>query len=185
MQRVLLLILITFIMTVSLNAQTSKEIDFAKRLVDVFKSKNFGNYKQFIPTKADFEALYKDTGLIRGLRVNTDEKYKKAIETYEKNVDSSYKAEFNRLLKKGDKLGVDWTQITFLKLVSHKNKSKNSNKTFLSGYINFKYQDTIYVLFGLEAMEITGDYKINMIRTVQKGRVGQYVDPDLLNDGDL
>ena len=181
----LLLLLVTLTMTITSSGQTSKETDFAKKIVDVFKSKNLDNYKQLTPTKADVEELYNDKGVIRGLGVDNDEKYKKALETYEKSADSNYRAQFNRLLKKGDKLGIDWTQITFLKFVFHKDKPKNSDKTFLSGHVNFKYKETVYVLFGLEAMCIKGDYKINMIRTVQKGGVGQYVDPDLLDDDDL
>ncbi len=185
MHRLFLLLLVTFTMTLTSSGQTSKEMNFAKKIIDAFISKSFDNYKQLTPTKADVEKLYKDKGVIRGLAVDSDEKYNKALETYEKSADSNYRAEFNRLLKKGDKLGIDWTQITFQKSVFHKDKPKSSDNTFLSGHINFKYKDMVYVLFGLEAMGIKGDYKINMIRTVQKGKVVQYVDPDLLDNDDL
>ncbi len=172
-------------MTLTSSGQTSKETNFAKKIIDVFKSKNFDNYKQLTPTKTDFEELYNDKGITRGLGIDNDEKYKKALETYEKSADSNYRVEYNRLLKNGEKAGIDWTQITFLKFIFHKDKPKDSDKTFLDGHINFKYKDTVYVLFGLEAMEINGDYKISIIRTVQKGGVGHYVDPDLLDDDDL
>lgn len=71
-----------------------------------------------------------------------------------KNIDSVYRAEFNRLLIKGDKFDIDWSQITFLKFIFQKDKPKNSDITSLSGHVNFKYKDTVYVMFGLEAMEI-------------------------------
>lgn len=74
MQKLLLLLFVTFI-TLSSSGQTSKEKDFAQRTVAVFKSKNFDSYKQLAPTKADFEKLYNDKGMIRGLSLNNDEHY--------------------------------------------------------------------------------------------------------------
>jgi hypothetical protein len=41
------------------------------------------------------------------------------------------------------------------------------------------------VLFGIEALELASGYKLNGIRTVQKGGVKEYVNPDLMDDEDL
>jgi hypothetical protein len=182
MHKLVLLLFVSFTMAFTSMGQTSKEIEFAKKIVDVFTSKSFDNYKRLTPTKADIEELYNDKGVIHGLGVNSDEKYMKAMASFEKTADSNYRAEFNRILIKGNEIGIDWTQITFLKFVFQADKPENSNITFLSGHINFKYKDSVYVLFGLEAAETKSGYKINMIRTVLKGGVGQYVDLDLLDD---
>src|SRR4051794_2723337 len=95
MYKLFLLLLATLTMTLTSSGQTSKEADFAKKIIDAFKSKSFDNYKQLTPTKADFEELYNDKGIIRGLAVDNDAKYNKALETYEKSADSNYRAEFN------------------------------------------------------------------------------------------
>lgn len=70
----------------------------------------------------------------------------------------------------------------FLKFTSKQDKIKNSDKIILNGNINFKYQDSIYVLPVLEAMKINGAYKVNMIGTVQKGRAGKNNNADLTDN---
>ena len=165
-----LLLLTTFIMTLSSHGQNSKETDFAKKVIEAFKSKSFDKFKLLLPTKADFEELHSDKSVVRGLLINTDDKYNKVLESYDKGIDSAYKSKFNRLLTKGDKLNIDWTQILFLKFTPKKDKPKNSDMTFLSGRIHFKYQGSVYILSALEALEINGDYKLSMIGNVQQGK---------------
>jgi hypothetical protein len=155
-------------MTVSANGQTSQETEFAKKIIEVFKAKSFDSFKMLLPTKADFEKLNSDTGMVRGLFADTDEKYKEVLDSYDKKIDSAYESEFNRLLKEGDSLNIDWTQITFLKFTFKKSKPKNSDKIMLSGFINFRYEDSVYRLSVLGAMKINGEYKVNIIRLLSR-----------------
>jgi len=55
----------------------------------------------------------------------------------------------------------------------------------VSGHLNFTCNGKNYVLFGIEATDFTNGLKLSRIRTVQKGGVKEYVDPDLMDDADL
>jgi hypothetical protein len=59
------------------------------------------------------------------------------------------------------------------------------DKKSLSGHLNFMYKDTTYVIFGIEAIELSSGYKISNVRTILKGGVEEYIDPNLLDDEDL
>jgi hypothetical protein len=96
-----------------------------------------------------------------------------------------YRKEFDRLISKGLKLGIDWTVVKKAKFVFKDNQPINSTIRSLSGHLNFIYKDTTYVIFGIEALKLSSGYKISDIRGILKGNVEQWVDPDSLEDDDL
>lgn len=83
------------------------------------------------------------------------------------------------------KLGINWTEIKKAKFIFKEAKPINSEKKSLSGHLNFIYNDTTYVIFGIEAIELSSGYKISDIRTILKGGIEKFVEPDLLDDEDL
>lgn len=172
-------IILTFIMTFTSNGQTSKETDFAQKITEAFKSKSFDNYKKLTSDKNDFEEFIADIQKNSLPGVNSD-KWIKSIREYGKEVDSTFKTAFDSLTKEGNIIGIDRTEVKFKKFAYRTDNPANFSKTILRGYINFTYKDTTYVLFGLEALELSSGYKISFIRAVNKGEFNEYVNPDVL-----
>jgi hypothetical protein len=177
------LLLLTFTMTLTSIGQTSKENDFAKKVLEAFKSKDYKTYKNILTTRKDLEELFADIQQHDG--VQRQQEWKQSLKKFDEQADSTYQAEFKRILEKGEKLGIDWTQVQFTNFVFRADKAVNSSKTSLTGHINFVCKGSTYILFGVEAMELSNGYKLNMLRTVQKGGLSEYVDPDLMDDDDI
>lgn len=111
--------------------------------------------------------------------------FKNPLAKFDEQADSTYKAQFTRILNKGEQLGIDWKDVVFSDFIYKADKAVNSSKSSVSGHLNFTCKGKTYVLFGIEATELTNGLKLSSIRTVQKGGVKEYVDPDLMDDADL
>ena len=170
-------------MTLPSTGQTSKENDFAEKVLESFKSKDYDTYKNILASRKDLEELFAD--IQQHDAIQRPSEWKHTLEKFDQQADSTYQAEFKRILQKGEKLGIDWSQAKFSNFLFQTDKAANSSKTSLSGHINFTCKGTTYVLFGLEATELSNGYKVNMLRTVQKGGVTEYIDPDLMDDEDI
>jgi hypothetical protein len=166
-------------MTLTTTIPTVKEINFAQQIVEAFRSKSFYNYRKLATTKKDFEEIILDVQ--HHDRSGKKEEWQKALVMFEEQADSAYRAEFNRIIEEGEIIGVDWNQINLLKFVYQADKPVNSSKTSLHGHINFTFKGKNYVLFGVEAIELSSGYKINMIKTVQEGMIRKYVAPDFMD----
>ena len=122
---------------------------------------------------------------INHIPASEQKRFEKNLKMFADSADLYYRKDFERLLNKGEKLGIDWTLIKKSTFVFKTDKTVNSDKKSLTGHLNFKYKDTTYVFFGIEAIELSSGYKISSIRTILKGGVVQFVDPDLLDDEDM
>jgi len=170
-------------MTLSSPGRSSKENDFAQKVLETFKTKNFDKYQTLTINGKDFEELLND--IQQHERIERHGELKDTLNKFNKERDSAFKKEFNRIIEKGEELGIDWIQVSFSKFVFQTDNPSNSSKTSLSGHINFTYKGTTYVLFGVEATELSGGYKLNMLRALQRGGIEEYVDPDLMDDADI
>lgn len=183
MHKPLILFALITIMTSTSSGQRSKENILAQKILDAFKSKSFDHYKQVLLDRKNLEELMLDVQERDG--IDRQEEWKRMLEKFDQQADSTFGAEFKRIIAKGEKLGIDWAEVRFSDFVYKSSKAVNSSMTSLSGHINFQCRGINYVLFGLEATEYTDGYKANGLRTVQKGGVKRYVDPDLMDDEDL
>lgn len=164
--------------------QNLKENGFALKVLGALKSRNFEDYKKVMVNKKDLEELFAD--LAKNDKImRLQDPPNNPLERFDKEADSTFRAEFNRIIRKGESLGIDWAHVDFSDFIYKADKPVNSSKTSLNGHLNFTYNGSTYVLFGIEALELANGYKLNGIRTVQKGGVKEYVDPDLLDDEDL
>jgi hypothetical protein len=185
MQKFILLLLATLIMAINSTGQTFKPADLADKIIIAFQTKNFDNYKHLLIDTTDYKEFLND--FFKNNHIPDDQKkeFSEKSKYFADSAGIEYRKEFDRLISKGEKLGIDWAQIKKSKFIFKDDKPTNSDKKSLSGHLNFIYQDTTYVIFGIEAIELSTGYKISGIRSVLKGGVGQYVDPGLLDDDDL
>ena len=183
MYRLLFLFVLTFIMTLPSIGQTSKENDLAKKVLESFRSKDYDAYKSILASRKDLEELFAD--IQQHDDVQRPDEWKQTLEKFDQQADSTYRAKFEYILEKGEKLGIEWSKATFTNFIFKTQKAVNSSKISLSGHINFTCNGITYILFGLEATELSSGYKVNMLRTVQKGGLSEYVDPGLMDDGDI
>jgi len=185
MRKLKLLFLATFFMTTDSIGQISQPNELADKIIASFQTKDFVSYRKLLLTTADYKEFLNDYFKSNHIPESGQKEFADIERKFADSADIKFQMEFNRLLNKGVKLDIDWTQIKRAKFVFKEVKPVNSDKKSLSGHLNFIYKDTIYVIFGIEGIELSSGYKISNIRTILKGRVGQYIDPDLLDEQDL
>ena len=172
-------------MTTNSTSQTINPNDLADKIIAAFQTKNFIEYRKLLPITADYKEFLNDFFKSNHIPASEQQEYAEKEKLFADSAEIQFKKEFDRLLNKGMKLGIDWAQIRKSKFVFRDDKPVNSDKKSLSGHLNFIYKDTTYVIFGIEAIELSSGYKISNIRTILKGCVGQFIDPDLLDDEDM
>jgi hypothetical protein len=185
MRKFELLFLAIAFMTTKSNGQTLQPSDLADKIVYAFQTKDFEIYKKLLIDSGDYKEFMNDFFKNNHIPQSEQQRFVEKEKIFADSADLKYRKEFERLLKKGEKLSIDWTKIKKDTFVFKVDEPVNSNKKALTGYLNFTYKNTVYVFFGIEAMELSSGYKISNIRTILKGGVEQYVNPDLLDNGDL
>lgn len=185
MQKFILLFLATIIMAINSTGQALKPADLADKIITAFKAKDFDSYKQLLIDSTDYLEMLEDYFKNNHIPQTEKERFLKMGKQFADSGAAENRKEFDRLISKGEKLGINWTKIEVSKFVFKNDKPTNSDKKALSGHLNFIFKDTTYVIFGIEATELSSGYKISSIRTILKGGVKQYVDPDLLDDADM
>jgi hypothetical protein len=166
-----LFILLFFALSVTLasSGQSVMQIHFAKKVLQAFKAKDFNSYKSVAINKKDLEEILTD-GRLHG-KIPRQDDYNIALTKFDEKADSSYKAEFNRIFKKGEQLGIEWKNVVLTDFVLKAQKAVNAFKTSITGHLNFICKGKNYVLFGIEAIELTSGLKLSSIRTVQEMRL--------------
>jgi len=185
MRQFKLIFIATIFMTSNSIGQTFKPNEIADKLFTAFQTKSYESYKKLLFNTSDYQESLNDFFKNNNVGDSERKEFAEKKKLFADSADSQYRKEFERLLNKGVKLGIDWTKIRKGKFVFKEANAVNSYKKSLSGHLNFLYNDSTYVIFGIEAIELSSGYKISDIRTVLKGGVGQYVDPDLLDDDDM
>jgi hypothetical protein len=185
MQKIILVLISTIIMPVNSSGQNSESDSLADKVIAAFQSKNFEKFKKLMLDTADYEEFIKDLIESNHIPESERDKFRKRDKPSAEVVKMQYRKEFDRLISKGLKLGIDWTVVKKAKFVFKDNQPINSTIRSLSGHLNFIYKDTTYVIFGIEALKLSSGYKISDIRGILKGNVEQWVDPDSLEDDDL
>lgn len=160
--------------------QSAAPDNLGRQLFDVFKSGDFEKFKLLLFNSADYKEVLTDP--FRSSPGTESQEVQRKVALFDRSAASEYRKLYNRLIRKGEKTGIDWTSIEFGKFVYKEDKPVNSSKKFVSGHLNFTAHGVSYTLFGIEAMQFAGGYKISGIRSVLKGSVGEHVDPDLLEE---
>jgi hypothetical protein len=185
MQKIIFFSFASFIMSLNSSGQSLNPNDLADKIITAFQKKDFESYKKLMLDTLDYKEFMNDFFKSNHVPALEQKQLEEKQKMFADSADLQYRKDFERLLRKGEKLGIDWTQIKRGKFVFKDDKPVNSDKKSLSGHLNFTYKNTTYVFFGIEAMELSSGYKLSEIRTVLKGGVEQYVNPDLLDDDDM
>lgn len=187
MQKTLFILLAMAIMTANAKAQRLKPDIVADSLVAAFQKKNFESFKALLLDSTDYQEFLDNYFS----QPNSSKKDKEEfnitakVKLFTDSSNDAYLKDFERLYNKGEKIGIEWNRIKKSEFIVEITKPVDSDKKVLTGHLNFYYNDAAYVFFGIEAMELKSGYKITNIRTVLKGGILQYVEPDLLDDDDL
>ena len=171
-------------MSINVPAHTPEPIVFADKIIEAFRLKSFDHCKSLFIDPSGYNEMLDDFFQNNHISEKDRNQFLEQRKLFVDSAELSFRHGFERLIQKGEKLGIDWSQITISRFVFEESKPKNSNKTYLSGHLNFLHHDTTFVIFGIEAIKLSDGYKISDIRTILKGGVGQYIDPDLLDDDD-
>ena len=178
------LLFVSILTMANSDAQILNPDSLSDKIIAAFRKKNFEDYKRLLLNSADYQEMLKDYFEHNNYPQTEQKEVIKKSKHFDDTADVHYGGEFRRLLDKGKNIGIDWTQIKKVKFVFNEQKPSNSDNTWLSGHLNFSFKDSSYTFFGIEGIRLSTGYKISEIRTVLKGEVGQYVDPDLLEDED-
>ena len=178
------LLFVTILAMTNSDAQISNSDSLSEKIIAAFRKQKFEDYKMLLLNSADYQEMLKDYFENNNYPITEQKEAINKAKHFDDTADVHYAREFKRLLEKGINIGIDWTQIKKVKFVFNEQKPSNSGNTVLSGHLNFSYKDSSYTFFGIEVYKLSSGYKISEIRTVLKGEIGQYVDPDLLDDDD-
>jgi len=185
MKQIKLLFLATVFMTSNSIGQIFQPNDFADKILITFQTKNFADYRQLVMTSTDYKEFLNDFFKNNNIPKSEQKQFEDKEKLFADSADIQIQKDFDSLIIKGVNLGIEWTQIKKAKFVFKVDKPIDSDKKTLTGHLNFIYKDTTFVLFGIEAIEFTSGYKISSIRTVLKGGIEEFVDPDSLDDEDM
>jgi hypothetical protein len=185
MQKIIFFSFGFFILTLHSQGQSLNPNDLADKLITAFQKRDFESYKKLMPDTADYKELMNDFLKSNHVPLSEQKQFEEKQKMFADSAELQYRKEFDRLLNKGEKLGINWTQIKKANFIFKEDMPVNSKQKSLSGHLNFSCNDTAYVIFGIEATKLSSGYKISDIRTVLKGGIEEYVDPDLLDDKDL
>jgi hypothetical protein len=166
------------IMTLNLFSQSSKETEFAKTLLAAFIHKDLKTYKSLSPDDKDLEELISDIKKNSYPGVNNDE-WIQQMREMQKQADSLQTNEFDTLVKRGERLGINWPTTSFKKFVFQIDNPGNSSKSILRGHLNFESNGKSFMIFGIEAAEFSSGYKINNIRAIIKGELKKFSSADV------
>ena len=185
MQKITFLFFLTIFMATNSVGQILTSNDLTDKLITAFQTQNFESYKALMLDAVDYREL--SGNFFKNNRIPESEKkhFAKNEKMFADSSNLQYRKVFERLLNKGLKLGIDWTQIIKSDFIFKDDKPINSDIQTLGGHLNFTYKETTFVIFGIEAVKLSSGYKISNIRTILKGGVAQYVDADLLDDEDM
>jgi hypothetical protein len=184
MRRSIVLFISIIFIAINTIGQVLSPDALAGKIIFAFKTSDFDSFKKLMFDVIDYKELLNDYIKSNHIPETKQKDLAQREKHFADSADIHYKQEFDRLLNKGIKLGIDWTQIKKDTFVFELGTRVNSDKKSLSGHLNIKFKDTLYVIFGIEAEELSSGYKISDIRTILKGGIGQYFDPDLLDDAD-
>lgn len=92
------------ILTITSSCQEPKEQYFAKTIVKASKYKDFEEFKKIAITPEDME---------NELAATVISESKTIIQEYKRTYEADYRKLFNKIIKRGDTLGINWDAIKF------------------------------------------------------------------------
>jgi hypothetical protein len=179
MIKIIFAFLFSIILGMNLNAQVINSAELSDTIISAFKTKEFTNFKKLLFDTSDYKEF---VDIVFKVSHIPEEQKPQFLINLKLNADSAnkkYIQDFDGLIIKGEKIGIDWNKISKAKFVY-----KKTNKLFLNAHLNFICKDSSFVFYGITMIKLTSGYKLTEIRTIRKGNIEEYINSDLLDDAD-
>lgn len=145
----------------------SKEQQFGRQLFDAFNKDSEALWLSLFPTDEEYKTLLQ-LMLIAKVDGLTQEKIEDIIKRRKEEAAFTYRKEFKEFQNQAVNVGVNWSSAGFSNFESEAIYPDNFPNKYLSGIIWFKAGGSYYMIDGVEAVEIQGEYKLQSIKRIRK-----------------
>ena len=169
MKKMIFLFLLIFLVSNSY-CQNIIVDSLADKLFNAFKAKDFNSYRKFLINTEDEEEFMQSFFKKNHISPKRQKKY---LEDRKLRVDSTekeYRQDFDRLISKGEKLGIKWGNIKNGEFIF----ITDSPNSFVAGHLNFTSSDTSFVLFDMGIEKLSSGYRLLSIKTVAKMKIDKF-----------
>lgn len=164
--KVILICLFFFLFTKIVMAQKhEKEDTLTDKIMKALSTGDSALYRSLYPDFEQYKQLMQEM-LKAQMADLTQEKVDEFLKDFQKESDSTFHAEFENLLQQARDVGVDWKNIVDAKIESIAAYPENFPHKYLNGDIYFTSDEKQFVIEGVEAVELSGGYKLQSIKGI-------------------
>jgi len=145
----------------------TKEDAFAKQIFLSLQNNDYASFKKLYPSFDEYKELMQMM-LDAGMADLTKEKVAGFLEDYKRESDSTYHAEFNKLINQADSVGVKWKEASFVKFEFVSAYPDNFSRKYLNGDIHFSCGKSSFIVGGIEGVELPSSYKIQEVKEIRR-----------------
>ena len=143
-----------------------KEDSLTDKIIRALSANDSGMYRSLYPTFEQYKLLMQQM-LKAQMADLTQEKVDGFIQDFQKKLDSTFHEEFENLLQQAKNAGVDWKNISDTRMESVAAFPENFTHKYLNGDIYFTSNGKQFVIETVEAVEISGVYKLQTIKGIR------------------
>ena len=145
----------------------TKENEFAKEIFLSLQDNDYASFKKLYPSFDEYKELMQMM-LDAGMADLTKEKIAGFLEDYKRESDSTYRAEFAKLIHEADSIGVNWKDASFVKFEFVAAYPDNFSRKYLNGDIHFSCGKSSFIIGGIEGVELPSSYKIQEVKEIRR-----------------
>ncbi|UAY52680.1 hypothetical protein [Ferruginibacter albus] len=180
MKKITLILLVFLFIKNDVAAQISDSTKLADSIISAFKSKDFSQCKKLYIDSSNYKELIDIMCKVMHMPEEEKSTFLDSFRLYADSAQLNYKNNFEQIINKGGKLGIDWNKIKKVNLVF----DKTTQYPFAEFHINISCNDSSFILFGTEVIHLFSGYKVLSLGTVFKGTTNTYFNSDLLHEED-
>lgn len=136
----------------------------------IFKAFQKGNDTLFVllyPTNAEYRELTRlmtEAKIIKLPQQDIDQMLIK----HDNEATAAYKDIFHDFLRQADSLGIKWNDAIYQKLDFTSLYPEGFIRKYMNGDIWFSYKKTHFIIDGIEAVEVSGGFKLQSIKSIRQ-----------------
>jgi hypothetical protein len=145
----------------------SGEEKLGLNIFKAFQKKNDSLWVLLYPTNAEYREITRlmtDAKIVKHPQATIDE----MLAEHDKEAIPAYKKEFHVFLKEADSLGIHWNHAVYQKLDFESYFPENFTRKYMNGDIWFAYENSHFVIEGIEAVETPSGYKLQAIKGIRQ-----------------
>lgn len=142
-----------------------KEDTLTDKIIKALSTNDSAAYRALYPDFEQYKQLMQEM-LKAQMADLTQEKVDGFLKDFQKESDSTFYAEFENLLQQAKDAGVDWKHISNADMESVAAYPENFPHKYLNGDIYFTSNQKQFVIEGIEAVELSGVYKLQSIKGI-------------------